>query len=210
MTAKILKRNLGFTLVELLIVIGLLGAIALIVIAAINPIEQANRARDTRFKADGAQLISAIDRYFASRQEFPWVSANLPVDIENDDEYGFVTASTNGVGLCGNTCDKDDAGELLESDELKMEFINRDFVQKGGISGAVSEKLFIGKASGTSESIYACYIPASKSERANAIDNEKVYHLTTLGTTDSAIDDCTLDVWGAADITTGCFVCIPE
>jgi len=29
----------GFTLVELLIVIGLLGAIALIVIAAINPIE---------------------------------------------------------------------------------------------------------------------------------------------------------------------------
>lgn len=209
MTAKILKRNLGFTLVELLIVIGLLGAIALIVIAAINPIEQANRARDTRFKADGAQLISAIDRYFAARQEFPWVTADLPTDVDNDDEYGFVTASTNGVGLCGSTCEKLNAGELLNSDELKMEFINRDFVQKGE-TGAVSEKLFIGKASGTSESIYACYIPASKSERANAIDNEKVYHLTTIGTTDSAIDDCTLDVWGDDDIGTGCFVCIPQ
>ena len=42
----------GFTLVELLIVIGLLGAIALIVISAINPIEQSNRARDTKYKAD--------------------------------------------------------------------------------------------------------------------------------------------------------------
>ena len=42
MTAR--KRITGFTLVELLIVIALLGVIALIVIAAINPIEQRNRA----------------------------------------------------------------------------------------------------------------------------------------------------------------------
>jgi prepilin-type N-terminal cleavage/methylation domain-containing protein len=211
LTAKILKRNLGFTLVELLIVIGLLGAIALIVIAAINPIEQANRARDTRFKADGAQLISAIDRYFAARQEFPWVSADLPVGIGNDDSFGFVTASENGVGLCGTDCTKANAGELLESDELKTEFINRDFVQNGGPTGAVSEKLFVGKAEGTSESIYACYIPASKSERANAIDNERVYHLNALtGTTESGSAACTLDTWGDDDLATGCFVCIPE
>ena len=85
MTARNIKRNLGFTLVELLIVIGLLGAIALIVIAAINPIEQANRARDTRFKSDSAQLISAIDRYFAARQEFPWVTAGSVTD--NDSNY---------------------------------------------------------------------------------------------------------------------------
>src|SRR3989344_1192973 len=97
----ILKR--GFTLVELLIVIGLLGAIALIVIAAINPIEQANRARDTRFKADAGQLISAVDRYFAAKDEFPWMS--LTPTLTPDSAVAFITASDPSIGLCsGATC----------------------------------------------------------------------------------------------------------
>lgn len=66
-----------------MIVIGLLGAIALIVIAAINPIEQANRARDTRFKSDAGQLISAIDRYFAANSEFPWMTVTPSYSTED-------------------------------------------------------------------------------------------------------------------------------
>ena len=72
MTIRKLKRNLGFTLVELLIVIGLLGAIALIVIAAINPIEQINRGRDTGSRSDAEQLLSAFDRYYTSQEKYPW------------------------------------------------------------------------------------------------------------------------------------------
>ena len=77
----------GFTLVELLIVIGLLGAIALIVIAAINPIEQANRARDTRFKSDAAQMISAIDRYFAANSEFPYFENHTICKMTAEEEF---------------------------------------------------------------------------------------------------------------------------
>src|SRR3990167_6661920 len=117
-----MKRTLariqsGFTLVELLIVIGLLGAIALIVIAAINPIEQANRARDARFKADASQLLSAIERYYASHSKFPWEDCGGGSCPTSADEFTFVTAADTSVGLCGATCAT--GGTLVTNDELK-------------------------------------------------------------------------------------------
>jgi prepilin-type N-terminal cleavage/methylation domain-containing protein len=205
LTARNLKRNLGFTLVELLIVIGLLGAIALIVIAAINPIEQANRARDTRFKSDGAQLISAIDRYFASRQSFPWVP---DLATNNDSPFGFVSATNYGVGICEDPavegCEAD--GFLLETDELKSEFRNRDFID----TTVDADMLYIGKASETSSSVYACFVPASKATREKACVEEKVYTLNANGTrTDIVFATC--DGAVGTDWTTNLWsVCVPE
>lgn len=205
LTARNLKKRLtsGFTLVELLIVIGLLGAIALIVIAAINPIEQANRARDTRFKADGGQLISAIDRYFASRSEFPWVTSGDATD--NDAAYGFVSSGDEGIGICGTDCSTD--GTLITTNELKPEFRSRDFVQNH-TSTDDSEKIFIGKESGTSESVYACYIPLSQSIREGAVADGNVYTISSSDGSRSTTTACDAD--GANWVTNGCYVCIPE
>ncbi|MBL7036735.1 hypothetical protein ISR94_02725 [Candidatus Microgenomates bacterium] len=192
-----------------MIVIGLLGAIALIVIAAINPIEQANRARDTRFKADGGQLVSAIDRYFAIISEFPWQT--LTPAYTTDDAFGFVSAVDPEVGLCsaagciGNGAAFD--GALITNNELKTEFRNRDFIQD---ATAVDEQLLIGKAIGSSSSVYACFIPLAKSTRDKACAAGKVYTLSTSSRTALAADaaDC------AADSTTWIsapqYVCIPE
>lgn len=190
----------GFTLVELLIVIALLGVIALIVIAAINPIEQANRARDTRFKSDGAQLVSAIDRYFTSQNEFPWVTSGAVTN--NDAAFGFVSASNQGVGLCGADCSVD--GSLITSNELKTEFRNRDFVK----ATTIDKQLFMGKGQGTSQSIYACYIPAAKSNRDKAIADGKVYTISLLNGTRSLTTAC--DLAGSDWVTAGCYICIPE
>ena len=207
MTAQKIKKILkgpgigGFTLVELLIVIALLGVIALIVIAAINPIEQANRARDTRFKADGAQLISATDRYFTAFSEFPWVTPAASA-YTNDSSFGFVTANDIGVGLCGDaTCSTD--GLLITSDELKSEFADRDFIS----ATSPDKQLFIGKAAGTSESIYACYIPASKANRAKSNTAGKVYSIDASGgrTAKTCDPDLAWDTAGSE-----CYVCIPE
>lgn len=202
---KISKFTSGFTLVELLIVISLLGVIALIVIAAINPIEQANRARDTRMKADAAQLISAIDRYFATHSVFPWVTAGEKAN--NEVSFGFISAIDTGVGICGADCspsDRSTDGLLITTEELKTEFKNRDFVQ----TDVAADELYIGKASGTASSVYACFVPASQAERSKAVDAGKVYTIDTSNGSRSQTDACndTSVVW--AD--TGCYVCVPE
>ncbi len=199
-----IKNYAGFTLVELLIVIGLLGAIALIVIAAINPIEQSNRARDTRFKADGAQLISAHDRFFAARNEFVWVTVSKAAggSVTNDDAFGFLTAGNEGVGLCGATCTTD--GYLITTDELKPEFRNRDFIK----ATALDKQLLIGKAQGTSESVYACFIPASKATRDKSVADQHVYTISAADGTRAPTTTC--DAAGANWVTSGCYVCIPE
>jgi hypothetical protein len=177
-----------------------LGVIALIVIAAINPVEQANRARDTRFKSDGAQLISAGDRYFAAKSEFPWVTTGAVTS--NDAAYGFVSASDQGIGICGADCTVD--GVLITSDELKTAFRNRDFVT----ATTADKQLFMGKPQGTSQSIYACYIPAAKSNRDTAVAGGKVYSINMTDGTRSPTTAC--DVAGSDWIASLCFVCIPE
>ncbi len=200
----------GFTLVELLIVIGLLGAIALIVIAAINPIEQSNRARDTRFKSDGAQLISSIDRYFAANAKFPWMAVTPTYATE--DEFGFVTASDQEVGLCGATCTTD--GVLITTNELKTEFRNRDFVQDGGAGATLDEQILVGKETGSSASVYACFIPLANSTKSKAVADGNVYQPnTTTGSKGSPVTTCdgaNNDGAGVNWITNGCYVCIPE
>jgi len=195
------KFKKAFTLVELLIVIGLLGAIALIVIAAINPIEQSNRARDTRFKADGGQLISAIDRYFTARSEFPWVTSGTATSI--DESYGFITSSNVDVGICGAACSAD--GLLLSTNELKSEFRNRDFIQN---STNLDQQIMIGKGAGSSSSVYACFIPLAKATREKAIADGKVYTLSAADGTRTVTAAC--DVATANWVTNACYVCIPE
>jgi type II secretory pathway pseudopilin PulG len=196
--------------VELLIVIGLLGAIALIVIAAINPIEQANRARDTRFKADGGQLISAIDRYFAANTEFPWMTVTSTYDAY--DAIGFVTASDQEIGICGATCTAD--GVLITSSELKTEFRNRDFIQNGGAGATVDEQILIGKETGSSASVYACYVPMANSTKKLAVEKSQVFQPSTStgsrGSPVSTCDGASGDGSGVDWVANGCYVCIPE
>ncbi|EKE05843.1 MAG: hypothetical protein ACD_19C00176G0065 [uncultured bacterium] len=174
-----IRKNYGFTLVELLIVIGLLGAIALIVISAINPIEQANRARDTKYKADSGQLVSAIDRYFVGQSAFPWTTFDSTSYPSADTAVTFANAQLEMYGLCsslgctgtGPTYD----GVLIANNELKTEFRSRDFV-KG--TPTVPNQIWIGKATGSSESTYACFVPLSKSIRDKACTDGKVYTLS--------------------------------
>ncbi len=200
---KLKVKSLGFTLVELLIVIGLLGAIALIVISAINPIEQANKARDARFKADASQLISAIERYYASNSRFPWENCPGGGCPTSQDQFGFITAADTGVGLCGDaSCST--GGILVTSDELKTEFLTRDWVK----ATTVDKQILIGKDIGTSSSTYACFVPLAKATKDTAIANRTVRtnSFTGQGIPSSGACSTSTENW----VTNNCYVCVPE
>lgn len=218
-----MKSNLskGFTLVELLIVIALLGVIATIVIAAINPIEQANRASDAGMKADASQMISAIQRYYTTHNQYPWQAASCATNggtqcqVTSDAGFPFVTADDASVGLCGasGTACKTTAnkGELISSLELQTQFLSKGWV------GATSfdAKLRIGKASGASSAVYACWIPKSNSNRQNLVNSastsNKMVDITsfTSAGVPSASTACTTPNdpnWALSK----CFECVPE
>ncbi len=190
-----------------MIVIGLLGAIALIVISAINPIEQSNRARDTKFKSDSSQLVSAIERYFTQKSEFPWQTNTPATYTSADTAFPYTSATSLDIGICGTSaaaCSTD--GILITNDELKTEFRNRDFVK--GNPSAVDKKISVGKAIGSSSSIYACYVPLSKSVRQKSCADGKVYTLS--GSTRSAVSCTAASTWVVSPAGSEWVVCLPE
>ena len=75
MTAKIYK---GFTLIELLIVIAILGVLAVVVLVAINPVQQLARTRDSGRISSVAQVGHAVEAFMASHNgSYPDTLADL-------------------------------------------------------------------------------------------------------------------------------------
>ena len=106
----------GFTLVELLVVIVIIGILAVAVLAAINPIEQIRRGRDTARQAAARELLSALERYYGVRGDFPWLAAGDPSGAQ-------ITATA-----WTTTYDLD---LLVTENELKPGFENRSPVANG-------------------------------------------------------------------------------
>lgn len=59
-------RQKGFTLIELLIVMAILGVLAVVVLVAINPVQQLARTRDAGRKSAVTQLGHALEAYYTS------------------------------------------------------------------------------------------------------------------------------------------------
>jgi len=195
-TARMFVQK-GFTLVELLIVIALIGILAVAILAAINPLEQLNRARDTGMESDASQLLAAIDRYFAVNEEFPWVKVEPLTYTNNDVALAMIDAQQAVIGICENAACVA-GGVLLTTDELKSEFKNRRFMT----STAETGKLYLGKNTGASSSVYACWVPQSKAKRTVAT------HATD--TIPSLANSCDSTGLAFTSLATACFYCIPR
>ncbi len=67
-------KQRGFTLIELLVVIAIIGVLASVVLVAINPLTQINRAHDAGRKSDLAEIKSALERYKVVTGTYPVTS----------------------------------------------------------------------------------------------------------------------------------------
>lgn len=61
----------GFTLIELLVVLGILGILAAALLAAINPIEQLNKAQDASMEQLASEMASADSRAYTANNAQP-------------------------------------------------------------------------------------------------------------------------------------------
>ena len=81
-----LKKERGFTLIEVLLVIGIIAILAAIVIIAINPARQLAQARNTRRWSNVNTILNSVHQYAVDNR------GNLPA--------GIATATTE---MCAST-----------------------------------------------------------------------------------------------------------
>jgi len=212
----------GFTLVELLIVISLIAILSVAVLSTLNPIEQTNKARDAKFQNDAAEALSALERYYASQQYYPWDSDVWGTGAGADESLTLgLTSRMPGFGVCDGTaynqetssCKGTDGkyGELIKMDELKS-----SFAQKDPFSDTIKtdlNRLFLFKEAGAGGSVYICFIPKAKANRKLS-SKLKDLGITSASGVPSKVEDVTeqakIDAEGWTDRTNSYFKCVPQ
>ena len=107
-------RKNGFTLVELLVVVAVIGILSAALMTVINPIQQQKKARDSVRRGDLAKISSALEQYYADHNSYPTASSGsipesdlsgylktIPTETNSDYRYCYdVTASGQDYVLC--------------------------------------------------------------------------------------------------------------
>jgi general secretion pathway protein G len=119
---KVFKKQGGFTLLELLIVIVIIGILALLIIPNISSAPK--KARDTQRKTDLRAAQKALEEYFVSNQAYPTSASatnittalsslstgsaaplkTIPTDPKNVSPYEYLYTSTDGQTYTLTAC----------------------------------------------------------------------------------------------------------
>lgn len=204
-------KRLGFTMIELLIVIAVLGILAVAVLAAINPIEQINRGRDTGSRSDSEQLLSAIDRYYASKGYYPWV---IGATSGNTDTFGTGTDALFELNTAAITVGGDAQPILTNLSSGGASEVKESFVTRTTTTGYNFLKIY--NNGDVTASTYVCFLPKSASFREeawNRCTNDLHTGFDATLPSDFPPDACaagaTCETAATADVATGCYICLP-
>jgi prepilin-type N-terminal cleavage/methylation domain-containing protein len=105
---KYITISYGFTLLELLIVMAIIGIMATILMVLVNPARQLAKARDSERRSDIYAIVSAIDRYATEH------SGALP-DTDGDEETSNFPTNPTCIGTGGGCFNLAGAGETGET-----------------------------------------------------------------------------------------------
>lgn len=141
---KINTLNKGFTLIELLIVIALLGALAVGLLATVDPFEQLKKGTDTSRRNTTTEAYNAFIRFYATKNTFPWTTDISALPMSDS----AMTSAPSGY-----------LNQVISAGELKPEFI-----ELAGAAGL--GKIFVTSTAdvgGVRQNVSVCFLPESKS-----------------------------------------------
>jgi prepilin-type N-terminal cleavage/methylation domain-containing protein len=135
----------GFTLIELLIVIALLGALAVALLAALDPLEQIKKGTDTGVRNTVTEIGSSFTRYASVK------AGSFPFN-------GTINFGT--VGTSAGAPAHDAIQSVIDAGELKADFftLSKDQLDKVFVTAV--------NANGTQKA-YVCFQPSAKSFRVD-------------------------------------------
>jgi prepilin-type N-terminal cleavage/methylation domain-containing protein len=180
-------KNKGFTLIELLIVIALLGALAIGLLATIDPFEQLKKGRDTSQRNTLSEIYNSLLRYYSTRGKFPWDTstgtANYHAQFLKDGESVF---TDNNFTI----------DTLVQAGELKDKFQD--------VAGTANlDRMFMTTTSNTHVAL--CFEPESKSFQ---IDPNTVYNESGSAYTTASVDHKCKSLFQADPDAVSCDYCI--
>ncbi len=84
-----LRINNGFTLVEIMVVIGIIAILTAALLSMLNPAKQFARARNSQRRADISTIATALEQYYADNNEYP--------ESDTIDTLGTLLTGTSGT-----------------------------------------------------------------------------------------------------------------
>lgn len=179
------KNNTGFTSIAVLVLTILISMLALVLVAVINPTEQAKKSSDTQKKTEAQELLRAYESYFSSYGCYPW-AGGAGVACGTDEQ---VTA----LAFNPNFNDGGDSEGLIIAKKIKEEFKGKDSVRNRDNK----KRLWVAEA--VAGVISVCFEPESNPARNGEFGRLR----NQLNTQDQP---CQTNFYPDES----CFLCVPE
>lgn len=118
-----MSRQSGFTLLEILLTIGIIAVLATVVVVSLDPVERFKDARDSRRLADIESILSAIHQYVIDNQ------GNYPSGLDTSERQ--IGSASSGCAL-GGSCSVSSDGCVDLDQSLERYLKNVPFDPESG------------------------------------------------------------------------------